>query len=313
MARWSPVSQITGDVTGNQLVKKIAGSPVIAGTINGEQPEGSDRHQTKRLAGIMRLVEQAQQSKSNTQILADKAAGWLFYVALGMALLTAVAWSAYTGFDVLVIERVATVLVIACPHALGLAIPLVVAITTSMGARNGILVRDRLALEQAREIDTVIFDKTGTLTQGEFGVVAIATAAEWSDNEALALAAAIEGDSEHTIARGIRRSAAQRDLVIPPISNFEALKGRGVSAKYNGGEVYLGGPRLLEMLGIGLTAEMMEFQRKAGQSGQSLVHLVVDGVVVAGFTLADVIRPEASRLSSCTRWALSIAMLTGDA
>ena len=307
-------AMITGE---SNPVKKITGSPVIAGTINGESSlrvRVTATGDQTALAGIMRLVEQAQQSKSNTQILADKAAGWLFYIALGVALLTAVAWSAFSGFNVQVIERVATVLVIACPHALGLAIPLVVAITTSMGARNGVLVRDRLALEQAREIDTVIFDKTGTLTRGEFGVVAIATAAGWGENEALALAAAIEGDSEHTIARGIRRSAEQRDLVIPPISDFEALKGRGVSAKYNGGEVYLGGPRLLEMLGIDLSPEMVEFQRMAGQRGQSLVHLVVDGVVAAGFTLADVIRPESKlAVQKLHEMGLSIAMLTGDA
>jgi P-type Cu2+ transporter len=161
------------------------------------------------LAGIMRLVEEAQQSKSDTQILADKAAGWLFYVALGLAVLTAIAWIVAVGFNVEVIARVATVLVIACPHALGLAVPLVVAITTSLAAGNGVLVRDRLALEEAREIDTVIFDKTGTLTEGRFGVVDIATADGLEEEEALALTAAIEGDSEHTIARGIRRAAGK--------------------------------------------------------------------------------------------------------
>ena len=139
------------------------------------------------LAGIMRLVEQAQQSKSNTQILADKAAGWLFYIALAVAALTAIAWTIGVGFNVEVIARVATVLVIACPHALGLAVPLVVAITTAMGAKNGILIRDRLALEQARLIDIVIFDKTGTLTLGEFGVVGIATVDGWNNEQALGL------------------------------------------------------------------------------------------------------------------------------
>ncbi len=164
-------AMITGE---SKPVKKETGGKVIAGTINGD---GSLRVRVTAtgdetaLAGIMRLVEQAQQSKSNTQILADKAAGWLFYIALGVAAITAVAWTIAVGFDVEVIARVATVLVIACPHALGLAVPLVVAISTSLGANNGILVRDRLALEQARKIDTVIFDKTGTLTKGEFGVV----------------------------------------------------------------------------------------------------------------------------------------------
>jgi Cu2+-exporting ATPase len=203
-------------ITGESLpVKKSPGRRVIAGTINGS---GSLRLRVTAvgdhtaLAGIMRLVEQAQQSKSSTQILADKAAGWLFYIALAVAGLTAAVWIIAVGFSVEVVVRLATVLVIACPHALGLAIPLVVAITTSIGARNGILVRNRLALEQARLIDTVVFDKTGTLTRGEFGVVAMQTAPGWNEDQALALAAAIEGDSEHTIARGIRRAAEERGL-----------------------------------------------------------------------------------------------------
>ena len=166
-------------ITGESLpVKKRAGTSVIAGTINGDgslHVKVTATGDRTALAGIMRLVEQAQQSKSNTQILADKAAAWLFYIALGAAFITAVAWTIATGFNEEVVARVATVLVIACPHALGLAVPLVVAITTSMGARNGILVRDRLALEKARLIDVVIFDKTGTLTEGEFGVAGIQT------------------------------------------------------------------------------------------------------------------------------------------
>jgi Cu2+-exporting ATPase len=148
----------------------------------------------------MRLVQEAQQSKSRTQVLADRAAGWLFYIALGVAAITAIAWTIAIGLNVQVIERVATVLVIACPHALGLAIPLVIAITTTLGAQNGILVRDRLALEDARGADVVVFDKTGTLTHGEFGVVGMATVEGWDEARALALAASVEGDSEHIMA-----------------------------------------------------------------------------------------------------------------
>lgn len=164
-------SMITGE---SRPVDKKPGSKVIAGTINGD---GSLRIKVTAtgdetaLAGIMRLVDQAQQSKSQTQVLADRAAGWLFYIALAVAALTTVVWMIAVGFNVEVLKRVVTVLVIACPHALGLAVPLVVAITTAMGASNGILVRDRLALEAAREIDVVVFDKTGTLTEGKFGVV----------------------------------------------------------------------------------------------------------------------------------------------
>jgi Cu2+-exporting ATPase len=307
-------SMITGE---SKPVKKSPGDDVIGGTINGD---GSLRVRVTAtgdetaLAGIMRLVEQAQQSKSNTQILADRAAGWLFYVALGVAVITAVAWVIAVGFNVDVIARVATVLVIACPHALGLAVPLVVAITTSMGANNGILVRDRLALEQAREIDIVIFDKTGTLTKGEFGVVGVQTADSWKEDEALALAAAIEADSEHTIARGIRRSAEERDLKSPNVREFEAIKGRGVRASYGGKEVYVGGPRLLEMLEISLPQAMDDFEKQANQKGQSLVNLVVEDEVVAGFALADVIRPESKAVvDKLHEMEVEVAMLTGDA
>ncbi len=308
-------------ITGESLpVKKISGMQVIAGTINGD---GSLRVRVTAtgdqtaLAGIMHLVEAAQQSKSNTQILADKAAGWLFYIALGVAAITAVAWTLTVGFDVDVIARVATVLVIACPHALGLAVPLVVAITTAIGAQNGILVRDRLALEQAREINIVIFDKTGTLTRGEFGVVAIKTSDGWDEDQALALAAAIEGDSEHTIARGIRKSAEKRGLSLPKVTDFEAIKGRGVRAESAGQQVYVGGPRLLEMLELSLTDEIVKFEREASRKGQSVVNLVGDGPngrqLLAAFSLADVIRPESRQaIAELHELGIEVAMLTGD-
>ena len=217
---------ITGE---SKPVEKTTGSKVIGGSINGS---GSLRlrvtatGEQTALAGIMRLVAEAQQSKSNTQVLADRAAGWLFYIALAVAALTAVVWTLISGWDMSVVERVVTVLVIACPHALGLAVPLVVAISTSLAASNGILVRNRLALEAARGVDVVIFDKTGTLTKGEQGVVAMAAvaplvttpsatggakqAAEGNaqiDNAALALTAAAEGDSEHIIAEALRALA----------------------------------------------------------------------------------------------------------
>ena len=202
-------AMITGE---SQPVKKTPGDKVIAGTINGEgslRVRVSATGDQTALAGIMRLVDQAQQSKSSTQLLADRAAGWLFYIALAAAVLTAIGWAIAIGFNADVLKRVVTVLVIACPHALGLAVPLVVAITTSMGASNGILIRDRLALEAARKIDVVVFDKTGTLTEGKFGVVDQKTSADWQDSKALALAAAIEEDSEHLIARAIIDAAAR--------------------------------------------------------------------------------------------------------
>jgi Cu2+-exporting ATPase len=306
-------AMITGE---SKPVTKEPGAQVIAGTINGD---GSLRVRVTAtgdetaLAGIMRLVEQAQQSKSNTQILADKAAGWLFYVALGVAAITAVAWVVAMGFQLEVLERVVTVLVIACPHALGLAIPLVVAISTSMGARNGILVRDRLALEAAREINTVIFDKTGTLTQGQFGVVDMAAAEGWDDDRALALATAVEGDSEHLIARGIRRRATERGVTPLAVNDFEAIKGRGIRATHEGRTVYVGGPRLLEMLETQLSDNLVRFTESAGKKGQSVIYLVDGEQPVAAFALADVIRPESRQaVKRLQEMGVEVVMLTGD-
>lgn len=297
-------------------VRKQPGAKVIAGTINGD---GSLRIRVTAtgdqtaLAGIMRLVEQAQQSKSPTQVLADRAAGWLFYIALAVAALAAVGWIVAVGFNVEVLKRVVTVLVIACPHALGLAVPLVVAITTALGAKNGILVRDRLALEAARDIDVVVFDKTGTLTEGKFGVVSIAVAEGWHENGALALAAAIEGDSEHPIAQAIRRAAQDHGLALPSVSEFTALKGRGVQASFDDKPVYVGGPRLLEMLDLRLPAHLNASARAAGEKAQSVVYLVADGQVVAAFAVADVVRPESKEaVRRLHEMGVEVAMLTGD-
>jgi len=310
---------ITGE---SKPVNKTPSSSVIGGAINGD---GSLRVRVTAigdqtaLAGIMRLVEQAQLSKSRTQILADRAAGWLFYIALGTAAITAAAWIIATGFNIGVIERVATVLVIACPHALGLAIPLVVAITTSIGAGNGILVRDRLALERMRLVNTVIFDKTGTLTEGQFGVVGIEVVEGQTEEKALALAAAVEGDSEHTIAQGIRASAEKRNLTIPEVSGFEAIKGKGALAHTREHVLYVGGPRLLEMLKIQLPDALDRFEREASGKGQSVVHLVQTGhggkdpQVLASFALADVIRQESREaVKKLQEMGVQVAMLTGD-
>ena len=297
-------------------VSKQPGANVIAGTINGD---GSLRVRVTAtgdqtaLAGIMRLVEQAQQSRSPTQVLADRAAGWLFYIALAVAALTAVGWGVAVGFNVEVLKRVVTVLVIACPHALGLAVPLVVAITTALGAKNGILVRDRLALEAARDIDVMVFDKTGTLTEGKFGVVGVALAEGWDKDDALALAAAIEGDSEHLIAQAIRRAARDDGLALPSVSEFTALKGRGVQASSNSRPVYVGGPRLREMLDLRPPAHLNAFAQAAGQKAQSVVYLVADGQVVAAFAVADVVRPESKEaVRRLHEMGIEVAMLTGD-
>lgn len=301
-------AMITGE---SQPVKKSPGDEVIGGTINGDgslRVEVTATGDETALAGIMRLVNEAQSSKSQTQLLADKAAGWLFYIAIAAAAITAVAWLIGVGFDVEVIKRVVTVLVIACPHALGLAIPLVVAISTSLAAREGILIRDRRALENARLVDVVVFDKTGTLTKGEFGVVEML-----GGDEMLALAAAIEGDSEHTIARGIVTAANEKNLKRPSITDFEAIQGRGVKATYNGQTVYVGGPRLLESLNIEPQGNYAAFTTTQGDKGRAVIYLVLDGEVQAAFALADVVRQESreavKRLQSL---GVEVAMLTGD-
>jgi len=194
-----------------------------------------------------------------------------------------------------------------------LAVPLVVAITTSIGAHNGILVRDRLALEASRQIDVVVFDKTGTLTKGEFGVVGMKVNGDWKEDDVLALAAAIEGDSEHLIAQAIRQAAKERELSLPSVSEFEAIKGRGVRAKNNGNIVYLGGPALLEKLELDPSSEINEFAKSAGEKAQSVIYLIANDKVVAAFAVADVVRPESKQVvQRLHEMGVEVAMLTGD-
>ena len=304
-------SMITGE---SRPVKKRPGDKVIAGTINSNSSlrvRVTAVGEQTALAGIMRLVREAQNSKSRTQILADKAAGWLFYLAIGVALLSAIFWTIAIGLNLFTLERVVTVLVIACPHALGLAVPLVVAISTTSAAQNGILVRNRFALEAAREIDVVIFDKTGTLTKGEQGVVGIKAIGD--ENEALALTAAVEGDSEHIIASAIRKAAQEKKLTLPIISDFEAIKGRGIRANVNGKDVWVGGPRLLEMLNVEPNQAIADFAKSSGAEGQTVIYLIQEKQVLAAFALADVIRPESyEAVKKLKEMNIQVAMLTGD-
>jgi len=307
-------AMITGE---SKLVKKEPGSQTIGGTVN--EGSGSLRIEVTAtgddtaLSGIMRLVKEAQESKSKTQLLADRAAAYLFYAALAAAVLTAVLWIIATGFNVEVLKRVVTVLVIACPHALGLAVPLVVALTTAISARNGILVRDRLALEAARELDIIIFDKTGTLTKGEQGVVDFIVQDGTAEEEALALAAGLESDSEHAIARAIVDAAQEREVEPTSVSDFAALKGRGVQGMVGGTAVYAGGPRLLEHLEIQLPEPIATFSQAAGEKGQAVIYLIRDEAVIAAFALADVIRPESREaIQKLHEMGIEVAMLTGD-
>ncbi|MBO0795666.1 MAG: heavy metal translocating P-type ATPase, partial [Ktedonobacteraceae bacterium] len=306
-------SMITGE---SRPVKKRADSEVIAGTVNGS---GSLRIVITRtgektmLAGIMRLVEEAQQSRSHAQALADRAASWLTFIALGVALITLLVWGLAQGINDATLEHVVTTLVVACPHALGLAIPLVVAISTTLSARNGILVRDRMALERARQINVVVFDKTGTLTTGEQGLVDLATQKGLSEEQVLALAAAVEGDSEHIIARALEEAAHRRNVTVPQAQSFQALPGRGVQAQVQGRTLRVGGPRLLEQQGMQVPAEFAERVRQWGERGQTVVYLVEESNVLAAFALADVIRPESrAAVTQLRQHGIRVAMLTGD-
>jgi Cu2+-exporting ATPase len=306
-------SMVTGE---SRPVDKGAGAEVIGGTVNGS---GSLRVRVARtggdtvLAGIMRLVAEAQTSRTRAQALADRAAFWLTLIAIGVAALALVGWTLVRGFDNYTLERVVTTLVIACPHALGLAIPLVIAITTTLSARNGILVRDRMALEAARNLDVVVFDKTGTLTKGEQGLVAMATTDGVGEEESLALAAAVEGDSEHMIARAIREEAQERGVQVPEVRAFRALPGRGVQAAVDGRELQVGGPRLLEKAGTVLPETLAARTRAWGERGQTVVYLVEGEEVLAAFALADVIRPESREaVATLKRQGIRVAMLTGD-
>ncbi len=241
--------------------------------------------------------KQAQTSRSRAQALADRAAFWLTWVALAAGAVTLIAWLLVGATSSYAIERFVTVLVIACPHALGLAVPLVIAISTTLGARNGLLVRDRRGLEEARTVTTVVFDKTGTLTRGEFGVTAISTASGVDPDDALRLAAALEADSEHPIARGIVRTAAERKLGDTRAGEFTALPGRGVRARVADRLLYVGGPALLRELGVHPDAAVRAGADDADQRGQSVVYLVEEigettRQALAAFAVADVVRPE---------------------
>ena len=303
-------SMLTGE---SRPVKKIVGAEVIGGTINANGAltiEVTKVGGDTALAGIMKLVEDAQTSKSKTQVLADKAAFYLTFVALGAALLTWIGWwiaGASAGF---IFERVVTVLVIACPHALGLAIPLVTAISTTLAAKNGLLVRERMALESARNIDVVLFDKTGTLTKGEQGVVDILAK---DKGRTLSLAAALERESEHPIAKAIFQYAHGQNVPETHATDFSALSGRGVRAKAGGKMVYVGGPRLLEELKLKLDSELQKAAEEASTDGKTVVYVVEDKTVLGAIMLADVIREESKEaVARLHDMGKRVAMLTGD-
>ena len=299
---------ITGE---SRPVSRGVGDTVTAGTVavdSGLRIEVTATGEDTALAGIQRLVTEAQNSSSRAQRLADRAAALLFWFALGSAVITAVAWTLIGDADSAVIRSI-TVLVIACPHALGLAIPLVVSIATERAARAGVLVKDRLALESMRTVDTVLFDKTGTLTEGSPAVTAVA-AVGVSDDEVLALAAAAENASEHPLGAAIVRAATERGIHVPEASDFSSAPAVGVTATVDGREIRVGGPRMLEQLG----ASEVEAAASWRDEGAIILHVARDGVVIGGLALADRVRQESREAVDALRTlGIGVVMITGDA
>ena len=305
-------SMITGE---SKTVPKGAGARVIAGTVASG---GSLRVRITAigdetaLSGIMRLVATAQASGSRTQALADRAAAMLFYVAVVSGGITFAYWW-LSGDKERALIRTATVLIIACPHALGLAIPLVIAISTSLGAQNGLLVKDRLALERARNLDMVIFDKTGTLTRGSPIVSSVAATTGTTEDDLIARAAAVESNSEHPLARAIVTEAKRRSAVQLSATNFEALPGRGAKAVVEGKSVEIGGPRLLTEAKVTVPPEVGELTAKWTSDGKTVLYVVAQGQLLGAFAVEDEIRPESSEaVTELHRLGIQVAMITGD-
>ena len=303
-------SMITGEST---AVSRGPGAHVVAGTVATDTAirvrVGAVGDDTA-LAGIQRLVAQAQASSSRAQRLADRAAGWLFWFALGAAVLTAIAWTLLGDPDDAVVRTI-TVLVIACPHALGLAIPLVVSIATERAARGGVLVTDRLALETMRTVGAVLFDKTGTLTKGEPAVTDAFAAPGFDPDQVMALAAAAEGDSEHPLAKAIVADAARRGLAVAAASGFTASAAIGVRATVDGRTVQVGGPGLLAREGA---AAARGIRRAGAEAGQTVLHVLVDGEVAGAIALADEVRPESREaVDALHALGVQVVMITGDA
>jgi P-type Cu2+ transporter len=284
---------------------------VIGGAINGEgvlkiriEKTGEETY----LSQVITLVKQAQMSKSKTQDLANRASALLFYVAVIVGVVTYSAWF-LLGHPEIALTRAVTVLVITCPHALGLAIPLVVALSTSITAQNGILIRDRKAFETVRNIDAIVFDKTGTLTEGRFGVSDVISFIP--EEELLQLTASVELNSEHIIATAIVKHAQEKSIEIPETENFKAIPGKGAKGKVNGKEVYVGSPNLMNELNVNVEDEKIKTLQ---EQGKTVVFVVVEGKLAGVFALADIIRKESYKaIKELQDLGVKVYMLTGDA
>jgi Cu2+-exporting ATPase len=304
-------SMVTGE---SKPVARQPGDRVVAGTIatdNSIRVRITAVGEDTALAGIQRLVAEAQESRSRAQVLADRAAALLFYIAVAAALVTFVAWLLVEQPDQAVVSAVA-VLVIACPHALGLAIPLVIAISTSMAARNGILVKDRLALERMRNVDMVLFDKTGTLTKGSHKLTGVA-AADGDEDRLLAVAGAVEAESEHPLARAIVTAARERGPV-PTATGFTSMSGRGVEANVDSLRITVGGPALVSERRVAIPAAVEQAANGWKQRGAAVLYVLEDDRVVGAVSMEDEIRPESREaVDELHRLGVKVAMITGDA
>ena len=302
-------SMVTGE---SKPVRREVDNEVVAGTVatdSGLRLRITATGEDTALAGIQRLVADAQGSSSRAQRIADTAAGWLFWFALIAAVITAIAWMLLGTPDAAVVRTI-TVLVIACPHALGLAIPLVVSIATERAARGGVLVKDRLALESMRTVDSVLFDKTGTLTKGEPTVTGVEAVQSRSDDDVLALAAAAESDSEHPLALAIVAAAGDRDLQVPAASDFSSSPAVGVRATVEGAVVEVGGPSLLAQHSLSELSVAEQWH----QEGAIILHVLADGQVVGALRLADEIRAESrNTVQALHGLGIQVVMITGDA
>jgi Cu2+-exporting ATPase len=299
---------LTGE---SKPIQKTEGDQVIGGAINGEGALQIRIHKTGEetyLSQVISLVKQAQESRSRTQDLANRAAAYLFYVALSVGIVTYAAWFLYGRPD-LALERSITVMVIACPHALGLAIPLVVALSTSITAKSGILIRDRRAFETVKDVDAVVFDKTGTLTYGRFGVSDVVSFIP--EDELLKLSSGIEFNSEHIIAQAIVEYTQERGLDIPQASGFKAIPGKGAYGVIGEKEIYMGGPNLLSELNIESDDTRVQ---KLNDQGKTVVYTIIDNKLAGAIALADKIREESfEAVESLKDLGINVYMLTGDA
>jgi Cu2+-exporting ATPase len=303
-------SMLTGE---SRPIEKGEGAEVIGGAVNGEGAITIEIRKTGAqtyLAQVMDMVRRAQESRSRTQDLANRAAVWLTAIALGGGALTFAAWLLIGGGVEFAITRAVTVMVISCPHALGLAVPLVVAVSTSLSASHGLLIRDRAAFEHARNLQAVVFDKTGTLTEGRFGVSAIVPLADLPEEECLRLAAALESQSEHPIARGVMRATQERGVAIPAVADFRNLTGRGAQARVEGRDIKVVSPGYLRSERLEVNDARLD---KLAGEGKTLVYLLVDGKPAAAIALADVVRPESrAAIARLRDMGVQCMMLTGD-